>query len=106
METRTLKQFHYTKWPDVGIPADPQELVNFISLVNEQIPKQDGPQGPLVIHCRYCIDIVQLLHTVIKGRIHRRLLIKNVETPDRSKIGFITQFVTVCCYAFSSFLPK
>jgi len=52
IQSRTLKQFHFTKWPDEGIPEDAQELVNFISFVQQQVPEKDGPHRPLVIHCR------------------------------------------------------
>ena len=52
-ETRTVKQFHYTKWPDEGIPEDPQVLINFIRFVNEQTQENDSHLRPLLIHCRY-----------------------------------------------------
>jgi len=51
-----VKQFHYTQWPDEGIPGDPQELVNFIQFVNQQVPEKEGPHRPLVIHCRYILS--------------------------------------------------
>ena len=53
-ESRTVKQFHYTKWPDEGIPQDPQVLIDFISFVNQHVPEKSSNQRPLLIHCRYC----------------------------------------------------
>ncbi|XP_067677162.1 receptor-type tyrosine-protein phosphatase kappa-like isoform X4 [Haliotis asinina] len=47
-ETRVVNQFHFTKWPDHGVPEDSTSLLNFYKAV-----KDTGPDvtGPLVIHC-------------------------------------------------------
>ncbi|XP_046582375.1 receptor-type tyrosine-protein phosphatase alpha-like [Haliotis rubra] len=47
-ETRVVNQFHFTKWPDHGVPEDSTSLLHFYKVV-----KDTGPDltGPLVIHC-------------------------------------------------------
>lgn len=47
-ETRKVIQYHFTGWPDHGIP-DTMELVEFHRIVMNM----DSPQsGPLLVHCR------------------------------------------------------
>jgi len=50
-EIRVLFQFHFTAWPDHGVPSDPGCVLNFLQEVNL---KQDQvqPAGPIVVHCR------------------------------------------------------
>ncbi|XP_023932844.1 receptor-type tyrosine-protein phosphatase epsilon-like [Lingula anatina] len=46
----TVKQFHFTGWPDNGVPIDPTALVKF----REEVEKHDilvEGQGPVVVHC-------------------------------------------------------
>ncbi|XP_046382146.2 receptor-type tyrosine-protein phosphatase H-like isoform X2 [Haliotis rufescens] len=47
-QTRVINQFHFTKWPDHGVPEDTTALLHFYRAV-----KDTGPDftGPLVIHC-------------------------------------------------------
>ncbi|XP_048252749.1 uncharacterized protein LOC124144893 isoform X2 [Haliotis rufescens] len=45
-EERVVRHFHFTSWPDHGVPSAPA-LVNFWRMV-----KQEGAKGrPMVIHC-------------------------------------------------------
>jgi len=47
-EERIIKQFHYTTWPDFGVPEHPTPVLRFTRrvLANDQ---QDA--GPIVVHC-------------------------------------------------------
>ena len=49
-ETRDLRQYHYTKWPDMGVPDCPAPVLNFIKRVNDYVPEDAGPP---IIHCRW-----------------------------------------------------
>lgn len=47
-ETRKVIQYHFTGWPDHGIP-DTMELVEF----HRKVMSTKSPQrGPLLVHCR------------------------------------------------------
>ncbi|KAK6179422.1 hypothetical protein SNE40_011786 [Patella caerulea] len=47
-DPRTIKHFHYTSWPDKGVPADAASLVEFRNKVN----KSSTPHpGPMIVHC-------------------------------------------------------
>ncbi|XP_055956658.1 receptor-type tyrosine-protein phosphatase mu [Patella vulgata] len=46
--SRTIKQYHYTSWPDKGVPTDTASLVEF----RNKVIKAASPQpGPMVVHC-------------------------------------------------------
>lgn len=51
-ETRTIYQYHFTAWPDHGVPSDPGCVLNFLQEVNTR-QEQVHPVGPVVVHCRY-----------------------------------------------------
>ncbi|XP_019856078.1 PREDICTED: receptor-type tyrosine-protein phosphatase delta-like isoform X2 [Amphimedon queenslandica] len=45
-ESFEVKQFHYTAWPDFGVPDHPNPIISFIRRVNNSTHT-----GPLVVHC-------------------------------------------------------
>ncbi|XP_038049619.1 receptor-type tyrosine-protein phosphatase delta-like [Patiria miniata] len=45
---REVKQFHYTSWPDMGLPDSPAPLMNFIHEVKQV---EESGMGPMVVHC-------------------------------------------------------
>ncbi|XP_064604630.1 receptor-type tyrosine-protein phosphatase T-like [Liolophura sinensis] len=47
-ESHTVKQFHFTAWPDHGAPAQPTGLLDFRDKVNAY---QTQLNGPIVVHC-------------------------------------------------------
>lgn len=49
-EERTLFQYHFTAWPDHGVPSDPGCVLNFLQEVNMK-QEQVQPAGPIVVHC-------------------------------------------------------
>lgn len=46
---RLVTQFHFTSWPDFGVPFTPIGMLKFLKKV-----KNCNPQyaGPIVVHCR------------------------------------------------------
>ena len=48
-EEREVKQFHFTVWPDHGVPEYPTALLAFRRRVRRYNPDD---AGPLVVHCR------------------------------------------------------
>ncbi|KAG1940091.1 tyrosine-protein phosphatase non-receptor type 2a isoform X2 [Pimephales promelas] len=49
-ETRDIYHFHYSSWPDFGVPESPASFLNFLFKVRES--GSLGPEnGPAVVHC-------------------------------------------------------
>ncbi|XP_076845717.1 LOW QUALITY PROTEIN: tyrosine-protein phosphatase non-receptor type 1 [Brachyhypopomus gauderio] len=49
-ETREILHFHYTTWPDFGVPESPASFLNFLFKVRES-GCLNSDQGPVVVHC-------------------------------------------------------
>ncbi|XP_063337908.1 receptor-type tyrosine-protein phosphatase H-like [Pelmatolapia mariae] len=49
-EERTVKHFHFTAWPDHGVPACTEVLIQFRGLVRQHIEREGG-KAPTVVHC-------------------------------------------------------
>ncbi|KAM9851446.1 tyrosine-protein phosphatase non-receptor type 2a isoform 2-T3 [Aulostomus maculatus] len=49
-ESREISHFHYTTWPDFGVPESPASFLNFLFKVQESGSLGPG-HGPVVVHC-------------------------------------------------------
>ncbi|KAM9854710.1 receptor-type tyrosine-protein phosphatase eta-like [Aulostomus maculatus] len=49
-ETRSVRHFHFTAWPDHGVPETPELLISFRHLVREHMD-QYSRNSPTVVHC-------------------------------------------------------
>lgn len=49
-ESREILHFHYTTWPDFGVPQSPTAFLNFLTDVR-QSGTLDQNVGPPVVHC-------------------------------------------------------
>ncbi|XP_055490327.1 tyrosine-protein phosphatase non-receptor type 2 isoform X3 [Leucoraja erinacea] len=49
-ETREIYHFHYTTWPDFGVPESPASFLNFLFKVRES-GCLNSDCGPAVVHC-------------------------------------------------------
>ncbi|XP_058033011.1 tyrosine-protein phosphatase non-receptor type 2 isoform X3 [Ahaetulla prasina] len=49
-ESRIIFHFHYTTWPDFGVPESPASFLNFLFKVRES-GSLSSEHGPAVIHC-------------------------------------------------------
>ena len=45
-----MLHFHYTTWPDFGVPACPDTFLEFLGAVREA-GSLDSDVGPAVVHC-------------------------------------------------------
>ncbi|XP_046673294.1 tyrosine-protein phosphatase 10D isoform X3 [Homalodisca vitripennis] len=69
-QNRVIRHFHFTTWPDFGVPNPPQTLVRFVRAFRDKVP---GDQRPIVVHCSAGVGrsgtlialdrILQQLHT-------------------------------------------
>lgn len=49
-ESRDVLHFHYTTWPDFGVPSCPDTFLEFLGAVRES-GSLDSQEGPAVVHC-------------------------------------------------------
>ncbi|XP_060228103.1 receptor-type tyrosine-protein phosphatase eta [Meriones unguiculatus] len=97
-ESHPLRQFHFTSWPDHGVPDTTDLLINFRYLVRDYM-KQIPSESPILVHCSagvgrtgtfiaidrliYQIEnenTVDVYGTVYDLRMHRPLM---VQTEDQ-----------------------
>ncbi|CDR00861.1 unnamed protein product [Oncorhynchus mykiss] len=50
--SRVVRQFHYTVWPDHGVPETTQSLIQFVRTVRDYVNRTPG-SGATVAHCRW-----------------------------------------------------
>lgn len=55
-EERTVEHFHFTAWPDHGVPECTEVLIQFRGLVRQHIEREGG-KAPTVVHSRYEISV-------------------------------------------------
>ncbi|KAM9525323.1 receptor-type tyrosine-protein phosphatase alpha-like isoform 3-T4 [Salvelinus alpinus] len=48
-KARTVRQFHFHGWPEVGIPSDGKGMINIIAAVQKQ--QQQSGNHPITVHC-------------------------------------------------------
>ncbi|XP_045061143.1 receptor-type tyrosine-protein phosphatase eta-like [Coregonus clupeaformis] len=96
-ETRSVRHFHFTAWPDHGVPETTELLINFRHLVREHMD-QYSRHSPTVVHCSagvgrtgtfIAIDrlifqieregMVDVYGTIHELRMHRPLMVQTEE---------------------------
>ncbi|XP_075990554.1 tyrosine-protein phosphatase non-receptor type 61F-like isoform X2 [Anticarsia gemmatalis] len=103
--SRDIMQYHYTTWPDFGVPTSPDAFLHFLKRVRES-GVLDPTDGPPVIHCSagigrsgtFClvdcclvivekegIEKVDIQETLLEMRRHRMGLI---QTPDQLRFCY------------------
>ena len=104
-ETRTISHFHYTTWPDFGVPESPASFLNFLFKVRES-GSLNPEHGPAVIHCSAGIGrsgtfslVDSCLVLIEKGdNINIKQLLLNmrkyrmglIQTPDQLRFSYMT----------------
>eukprot|EP00105_Crassostrea_gigas_P037655 XP_019921803.1 PREDICTED: receptor-type tyrosine-protein phosphatase O [Crassostrea gigas] len=48
---KTVKQFAYLAWPDMGIPETSEAMLKFAKEVRSHLPPPATSKGPIVVHC-------------------------------------------------------
>ncbi|XP_076804819.1 uncharacterized protein LOC143448813 [Clavelina lepadiformis] len=50
-EQRLVTQFHYTAWPDHGVPETAENLVKFVTYFQKKVSRETRDCGPITVHC-------------------------------------------------------
>jgi len=58
VESREVRQFQFTAWPDHGVPDHPTPFLMFLRRVRTMNPPE---AGPLIIHCSAGVGMSQTL---------------------------------------------
>uniref|UniRef100_A0A673LY75 Protein tyrosine phosphatase receptor type H n=1 Tax=Sinocyclocheilus rhinocerous TaxID=307959 RepID=A0A673LY75_9TELE len=48
--TRTVRHFHFTAWPDHGVPTGTEELIQFRGRIRQHV-ESSFSAGPTIVHC-------------------------------------------------------
>lgn len=59
---RTVSQYHFTSWPDFGVPKSPSGILKFLRKIKHSSPTG---YGPIVVHCRYPSHLTYQILTVV-----------------------------------------
>jgi len=51
-QSRTVRQFQFTDWPEHGLPSGGETFIEFIGQVHKT-KEQFGHEGPITVHCRF-----------------------------------------------------
>lgn len=51
-QSRTIRQFQFTDWPEQGVPKTGEGFIDFIGQVHKT-KEQFGQDGPITVHCRW-----------------------------------------------------
>jgi protein tyrosine phosphatase len=54
-QSRTIRQFQFTDWPEQGVPKSGEGFIDFIGQVHKT-KEQFGQDGPITVHCRWVLD--------------------------------------------------
>ena len=61
--SRTVYQFHYTSWPDFGVPTNVTAFLNFVKLIKHW---EADNTAPTVVHCRFVLLVLLVIIACIK----------------------------------------
>ncbi|CAF94630.1 unnamed protein product, partial [Tetraodon nigroviridis] len=104
-----VKQFHFTVWPDHGVPQNTQVLIQFRGLVRQHMQTQ-GASAPTVVHCSagvgrtgtiIALDVLlqQLQNQKAVGvyaLVHRMRLHRSNMVQTESQYVFLHQCIVDC----------
>ena len=113
----TVRQFHFTTWPDHGVPAHPTSLLAFHKKFRSF---HDPTAGPAVVHCSagvgrtgtfiavdYLLDqsrVERLVDVFGCVRRMREKRVNMVQTVVCSCLFFVHIFCSVCWHIFYLYL--
>ena len=49
-QSRTIRQFQFTDWPEQAVPRSGEGFIDFIGQVHKT-KEQFGQEGPITVHC-------------------------------------------------------
>ncbi|XP_018410464.1 PREDICTED: receptor-type tyrosine-protein phosphatase eta [Nanorana parkeri] len=75
-QSKHVRHFHYTAWPDHGVPKTTEDLVEFRNLIRDYTATHNPPSSPIVVHCSAGVGRTGTLIALDR-------LIKQIEAEDK-----------------------
>ncbi|XP_049319845.1 receptor-type tyrosine-protein phosphatase H isoform X2 [Astyanax mexicanus] len=118
-EERRVMHFHFTAWPDHGVPAGTDELIQFRELVRHHI-ERFPTSGPTVVHCSAgvgrtgtLIALDTLLQQLVKEEavniaacVHHMRLNRPLMVQTESQYVFLHQCIMDSLQPKEDFIPE
>ena len=96
-QSRTIRQFQFTDWPEQGVPKSGEGFIDFIGQVHKT-KEQFGQEGPITVHCRQGKDELRIPISFELKKIRAFQLIKiYLFFISSAGVGRTGVFITLSC---------
>lgn len=68
-QSRTIRQFQFSEWPEQGVPRAAEGFIDFIGQVHKT-KEQFGQEGPITVHCSAGVGKRITIHVMNSLIIH------------------------------------
>ncbi|XP_068115987.1 receptor-type tyrosine-protein phosphatase beta-like [Hyperolius riggenbachi] len=75
-QTKQVRHFHFTAWPDHGVPRTTKDLIRFRNLIREYTTFRCPASSPILVHCSAGVGRTGTLIALDR-------IIKQIETEDK-----------------------
>ena len=100
---RIVRQFHFTIWPDHGVPEEPSPLLHFVRKVTQSNSQN---AGPMVVHCSAGVGrtgtFISIHSQLLRMQNESNLDIFNFVQSMRKRRCFMVQTEVVQLFSFLS----
>jgi len=99
---RQIYHYHFTGWPDHGVPEGPSSVLSFLQDIHSQ-QKDNGSSSPMVVHCcnglgrTGALIVIDIILNVLRWRGERTDCVDYIGSTVQ---GNCIPFTVICCFIF------